>query len=160
MSPADKAKLVIDSSDHMTIATVDSRGEPWVTPIFYVNDATYDLFWVSYKESAHSKNIDTNPKVAIVIYGPVPPEDKVDAVYIEAAAKKLEDESEVLPAIEIIAGKIQEDKYMIRSPADVTGNAAWRIYKATPQAVSKRTENGEMINGQFVTTREDVSLLG
>ncbi|HUD05416.1 MAG TPA: pyridoxamine 5'-phosphate oxidase family protein [Candidatus Saccharimonadales bacterium] len=159
MSPKDKAKLAIDSNIHMTVATVKAQGKPWVTPVFYVHDDKYNLYWVSYKESEHSKNIRNCPDVSIVIYGPVPPENNVDAVYIEATATQLENDNEVAFPISILSKHIQEAKYMINSHSDVLGDAAWRIYKATPQVITKRTETGEMINGQYIVTRETIDLL-
>ena len=158
MNQADKARAVIDNNNHMTIATINADGKPWITPVFYVHDDHFSLYWVSYKESKHSKNIQSNPDVAISIYGSVPPDNEIDAVYIEAEATQLEDEADVLPAIAVLAGRIQEEKYMIKFPKDVMGEAAWRIYRATPKVVSKRTENRKTINGQYITTREDVDL--
>jgi len=96
--------------------------------------------------------------VAISIYGPVPPDNKIDAVYIEAEATQLDEEAAAERGMQVMVTHIQDQKYMIKSPKDITGEAAWRIYKAIPKVVSKRTEKGETINGQFVTTRERVDL--
>jgi nitroimidazol reductase NimA-like FMN-containing flavoprotein (pyridoxamine 5'-phosphate oxidase superfamily) len=159
MKASDKAKLVINTNIHMTIATVDAQGKPWITPVFYVHDNSYNLYWTSYKESEHSKNIRNNSNVSIVIYGPVPPENNIDAVYMQATVTQLESENEAFPAINILSKHIQEAKFMIKSPSDVLGNAAWRIYKASPQTVSRRTEKGEVINGQYISKRETINLL-
>jgi uncharacterized protein YhbP (UPF0306 family) len=158
MKAVEKVKFVIDNNIHMIIATADDRGKPWISPVFFVHDEQYNLYWVSYKDALHSRNVRVKAQVAIVIFGPVPPEGKIDAVYIDAEANELEDETAIVAAMRVLAGHIQEDKYMIKGISDVSGEAAWRIYKAVPITVSKRTENGEVINGQHITTREIIEL--
>ena len=158
MTQLQKVIKVIKTNHHMTIATINNQNKPWVTPVFYVHDDKLNLYWVSYKESIHSKNIRIDENISIVIYGPIPPKNNIDAVYIEATAKQLDEENEILPIIDLLSIQIKEAKYMLSSPTDVMTNAAWRIYKATPHTLSRRTENGEYINGQYITTREIVDI--
>src|ERR1017187_10571739 len=100
-SPQQRAKQLIETKTNMTLATSNSSGVPWVSPVFYVPDDRYDLCWTSWIEARHSENVRNNPAVAIVIYHSVPKE-PVDAVYIAAQAVELNDPDEVARSMEIM----------------------------------------------------------
>jgi len=104
LTPEERARHLLDAGNHMTIATVDPEGTPWVTPVFYVADADDALYWVSDNEARHSVNIRANPAVAVVIYQTQP---TTDAVYITARAVELDDRREILHAIEVLLRKDQ-----------------------------------------------------
>lgn len=144
----------------MVIATADTDGNPWISPVFYMYDEGFNLYWVSDKSALHSKNIRSNPHVAISIFGPAPPEDesKIHGVYVDAEARELTDETDVSRAAKIMQQRIQPDKFMIKSLADVTGNASWRIYKAVPKEISKRRDAIDEASGQTISVRETVIL--
>lgn len=101
MSPTERAKRLVDTSKHMTIATVDVDGVPWVSPVFYVADDNYNLYWVSGRTARHSENIRRCPKttIAIVIFEADP---VVDAVYMSTEAEELTNRDEVDRAIQVL----------------------------------------------------------
>jgi nitroimidazol reductase NimA-like FMN-containing flavoprotein (pyridoxamine 5'-phosphate oxidase superfamily) len=137
----------------MTIATADTEGIPWVSPVFYVPDAGDALYWVSDGSARHSQNIRRNPTVAIVIYET----DRTDAVYITARAAELTDEAEVRHAMHVLQGKPQPDRWVVHDVPDVVGASPWRIYMATPERVEVRFEMVK--NGKVVVGREPTDLL-
>ncbi len=153
MNSLQKAKYLIENNEHMTIATADTLGKPWVSPVFFMHDDKYNLYWVSNKDALHSQNIKTRSEIAIVIFGQLQ-DNGVDGVYIDAIASELQDDIEINEAIRILAKRPQPTKFTIQSIVDVTGNAVWRIYKAIPIAVSKRAD--ATIKGQAVTVRESI----
>ncbi len=152
------SKSLIENSHHMVVATADTEGKPWVSPVFYMYDESFTLYWVSDKSALHSKNIRSNPRIAISIFGPAPPENKskIYGVYIDAEAVELTDEVDISRAAKIIQQRVQPDKFMIKSLSDVTGNAAWRIYKAVPKEISKRQDAIDGASGQTISVREKV----
>ena len=150
----DNARIqsIVQSSLHMVISTADKNGKPWATPVTYTFDADNSLYWVSSKDSRHSSNVRARKEIAIVIYMLEPTR---DALYIEAEAQELNDETEIQGAIEVTHTREQSDKYKVHSIADVSGEAPWRIYKAVPTAMYVREDS--MVKGQAVTVRRLVS---
>ncbi len=153
MNYVQKVKYLIENNEHMTIATADSSGKPWVSPVFFMHDDKYNLYWVSSKDALHSRNIRARAEIAIVVFGQLP-HNGVDGVYVDAIASELRSEMEIKIAIKILAKRPQPTKFTIQSTADVTGDTIWRVYKAKPVAISKRAD--ATIKGQAITIREPV----
>jgi hypothetical protein len=151
MTPQQRAQRLIDESDHMVIATVDANSAPWVSPVFYVRDDSYDLYWTSEKTARHSENIRSAGAAAIVICEAEPGK-PVDAVYILAESTELADPEDVKRGIEVMARKPQPDKWLIEGVDDVTGSGPWRIYRARPITIEVRADAVE--KGKSVVRRE------
>lgn len=160
MDTAAITKKVITYNEHMVVATADTGGKPWVSPVFYAYDENFNLYWVSAKTALHSTNIRNNPRVAICIFGPASSEeaDRLHGIYIDAEAQELTDEDEIRHAAHIMQQRPQPDKFMIKSLSAVTGSASWRIYKAVLIEVSKRHDAIDEVSGQTVSIREKVIL--
>ena len=150
-SPHERARRLIDTGLHMTVATVDPAGRPWVSPVFYSIDDEWQLYWVSDKDALHSENVRSQPDVAIVIHGSLA--GAVDAVYIRAAATELEEESEVRHGMDVIARREQVEKWRIEDISEVTGDGPWRIYKAVRKRTEVRVERAK--GGKTIVGRED-----
>lgn len=127
-----EAKDIISSNIYMTVATASPKGDPWISPVFFAYDDTYDLYWVSDKDSRHSKLIRENNRVAIVIFDSSAPEGEGDGVYFEAQAVELNDTEEVKKAMMILGNRATQDEFKIWKIEEVTENGVWRIYKAIP----------------------------
>jgi nitroimidazol reductase NimA-like FMN-containing flavoprotein (pyridoxamine 5'-phosphate oxidase superfamily) len=150
----DNARIVSVLQDnlHMVLSTADENGKPWVTPVSYSFDEHNNLYWASAKDSRHSANIRARKEVAIVIYTT---ESTNDALYIEAEAQELVGDQEILSAIEVTHTREQPGKYRIRSIDDVSGESAWRLYKATPEATYVRSQS--ISGGKAVTVRRKIA---
>ena len=153
MTPEQRARFLIDGSQHMTIGTVGGTGIPWVSPVFYVCDTDNAMYWVSDQAARHSHNIRANPAVAIAIFETNPS----DAVYITARAVELDDEATIRHAMSVLWRKPQPDRWVLREVADVVGDSPWRIYKAEPELIEVRAEATK--NGKVVVVREPVDAL-
>ena len=153
----EKAKQIIESNIYMTLATASKSGQPWISPVFFVYDASYNLYWISSKESRHSNLVRGNNKVAIVIFDSSAIEGEGDAVYLEAEAEEMNDESEIAEIAEIWNKRATQEEFQVSGSDKVVGEAVWRIYRAKPYAVSKLGK-GQYINGKYVDNREEISL--
>jgi uncharacterized protein YhbP (UPF0306 family) len=153
----DAAKRIIAENIYMTVATASLDGRPWISPVFFAYDENYNLFWVSSKESVHSKLIRQNPRVAIVIFNSQAREGDGDGVYFEATASELHNVDDIKSAVQVLDKRTTVDMFRIKSASEVIGDSISRIYKASPHSVSKLTE-GQMLNGQYVDKRVDVDL--
>jgi uncharacterized protein YhbP (UPF0306 family) len=154
---AKEAKDIISNNIYMAVATATQSGEPWISPVFFAYDDQYNLYWVSDKNSRHSNLIRKNSRVAIVVFDSKAPEGEGDGVYFEAEAVELNDPQEAGEGMSILAARVTQDELKIKEVSAVTGEGAWRIYKAVPKKISKLKE-GEYINGQYVDRRVDINL--
>jgi len=153
----DKARQILAENQYMTVATSTNGGKPWISPVFFAYDDKYNLFWTSNKDALHSKLIRGNERVAIVVFNSCDLEGTADGVYFEATAAELSDANDISHAIQVLSQRIAVDEYKLTSHAQVTGSAAWRIYRAVPNKISKLTKS-EHINGQLVDKRIEIQL--
>jgi nitroimidazol reductase NimA-like FMN-containing flavoprotein (pyridoxamine 5'-phosphate oxidase superfamily) len=136
----------------MVLSTADKDGNPWVTPVAYTFDTHNSLYWVSSKDARHSVNIRDRKEIAIVIYATEP---TTDAVYIEAEAQELVNDADITSAIEVRNTRTQEEMWRVTSSSDVSGQAAWRIYKAVPKSMYVREHS--IVGKQTVTIRRKIA---
>jgi len=144
----ERLRALIAGNEHLTLATTGPAGQPWASSVFFAHDQEQALYWVSAKNARHSENVVANPRVGIVIYETGA---QTDAVYIEAEASELNHPDEVAAAIKVMQSRPQPKRWTIKSVADVTGAAVWRIYRAVPKELSLRQEATE--GGQAVARR-------
>jgi nitroimidazol reductase NimA-like FMN-containing flavoprotein (pyridoxamine 5'-phosphate oxidase superfamily) len=131
------------------LATADTDGRPWVSPVFYSLDDDYQLYWVSDVDAQHSANVRRRPGVTIVIHDVV--DGQTDAVYIEADAVELNDEAAVREGMDVMARRDQLPKWKIDALGEGTRDGPWRIYRATRKSTWVRDEgvkHGKAIVGR------------
>jgi nitroimidazol reductase NimA-like FMN-containing flavoprotein (pyridoxamine 5'-phosphate oxidase superfamily) len=150
--PAARARALLEAQTVMTIATADADGRPSVAPVAFAHDDDFNLYWVSSKTAQHSANIRHRPEVQIVVFR----EDPTEGVYVDARAAEIDDPDEVERAIALLNARDQPTKFEIAGPADVSDDAAWRIYKATRVETTIRSDETEQ--GQAVTVRKPVQI--
>ncbi len=152
-----KAKRIISKNIYMTIASSSKGGKPWISPVFFVYDNNYNLYWVSNKNARHSKLVNKNPQAAIVIFDSSAIEGQGDGVYFETKVDVVKNEMEIKAAIDLFNKRVTQDDFRIKKVGEVTRDGVWRIYKAIPYKASKLTE-GEFVNGQYVDKRIEIDL--
>jgi nitroimidazol reductase NimA-like FMN-containing flavoprotein (pyridoxamine 5'-phosphate oxidase superfamily) len=128
--PQDRARSLIERNSLLPLATVDVAGRPWVSPVFYLLDDDYQVYWVSDVEARHSANVRETAAVAIVIHDVV--DRQTDAVYIEGTAVELNDEAAVREGMDVMARRdeLQPPHWRIDDIGEVTGEGPRRVYKA------------------------------
>lgn len=151
------AQKIIADNKYAVLATASLKGAPWISPVFFAYDSEYNIYWISNKDSLHSKLLRENPQVAIVIFDSQAPEGEGDGVYIKATVTELSEKPDVELGMKIFNGRSAKDEFRVNDASKVVGDGVWRIYKAVPQEVSKLTD-GESIRGQYVDRRTRVSL--
>jgi uncharacterized protein len=119
------ARAVIDGERFMTLATADADGRPWASPVWFAHDGYRDFYWVSRPEARHSRNIEERPEIAIMIFdsGQTPGDGR--AVYMAASAKRSKRGLEIFNARSVEQGESEWTE------ADISGDAAFRLYRAT-----------------------------
>jgi nitroimidazol reductase NimA-like FMN-containing flavoprotein (pyridoxamine 5'-phosphate oxidase superfamily) len=127
--PASTARQIIDASRYLTLATADSAGNPWASPVWYAHESYSSFFWVSRPQARHSLNLAARPTAGIVIFDSTVPERLAQAVYLQTLAEELTG-TERDHAITIFARRSLALGLREWRTADVTTPAAHRLYRA------------------------------
>jgi uncharacterized protein YhbP (UPF0306 family) len=61
-------KNILDASNTLVLATLDLKGKPYSTPLYYCSDCELSLFYFSSKESQHSNHIIKSNEISVGIY--------------------------------------------------------------------------------------------
>lgn len=149
-----RAREIIEKILYLTIATVSEGGQPWNSPVYSAFDEGYNFYWVSWKENQHSRNIETNDKIFLVIYDSTAKEGEGWGVYIQAKASMLTDGEEIINAWKSLDDRVGKAKQ--RNASDFQGEMPRRVYKAVPQKVWINVD-GE-VNGQYADKRVEIKL--
>lgn len=147
--PNKQAQAIIDDIRYMAIATVNENGDPWNTPVArYHFDDDYTLYWASWTENQHSKNIRNNGKVFIVVYDSTPSTGQPSqGVYIQALAEEVTAENEAMEAAKVF----RNDPYNPSDGKEYLDEKPRRIYKAIPQKIWINDDDN--VNDNFVDIR-------
>jgi Pyridoxamine 5'-phosphate oxidase len=98
------ARAIIDDGRYMTLATADAAGMPWASPVWYAPRGYSELFWISYPDARHSRNLAERPQLSIVIFDSTVTPRHGQAVYMEAEAAQAADGVEVFSARSVAQG--------------------------------------------------------
>ncbi len=151
MDKIEKARKIISDILYITLATSSKDGVPWNSPVYSAYDENYNFFWVSSPESKHSKNIEANNRVAIVIYNSTDPEGTGEGVYILAKGYELSEQDEIGKALKLLYGRKNKP---VKPIANFTGDSPRRVYKAVPEKFWMNET--EKVNGHPVDVRTEV----
>ena len=91
LDPRGLALSLAAENAYLTLATVDADGLPWASPVWFAA-RDLDLFvWASKPAARHSRNIEQNPRVSLLVFdsGKLPGEGS--ALYVSADAELVRD---------------------------------------------------------------------
>ena len=166
MDKEEIAKRIIYENNFCVIATTDLEGNPWVTPVYFAYDDTYNFYWYSQKTTKHSQLIKQNNKVAIVIFNSqfeeTHPAEQGYGVYIAGKAKELK-KKEIHQALTIYFSRLfahnslQKEK-MIQKYQDFLGESPLRMYTCAPEKIYI-SNTATIWKGKYLDSRSEVRLL-
>jgi nitroimidazol reductase NimA-like FMN-containing flavoprotein (pyridoxamine 5'-phosphate oxidase superfamily) len=143
-APTSIARQIIDDSRYLILATADSAGTPWASPVWYAHEGYTSFFWVSRPQARHSCNLAVRGTASVVIFDSTVPERQAQAVYLETLAEELRgDERD--HAIAIFSGRSQALGLREWRTADVTTPASHRLYRARASACYIRAPNDQRL---------------
>ena len=149
-----RAKEIIAQNIYLTMATSDSAGNPWVSPVYCAYDDHYNFYWTSTPAAQHSKNLKENSgKIAFVIFDSGVHEGTGEGVYFEGIAYEIEDEKEVNIASQVCYFRKNKPP---KSADNFLGASPRRMYKATPSRVWMNTF--EKVDGYAVDGKIQIQL--
>lgn len=124
------AKRIVDSNLYMTLATADSAGRPWPSPVWFAQEGYTEFLWVSKPDARHSRNLAGRPELGIVIFDSTVPVGGAQAVYVEALAEEVAG-AERERYIAIYSRRSEAHGAGAWHAEDVTSPAPHRLFRAT-----------------------------
>ena len=162
-----KVKDIIEQNLYMTIATCNRSGKlPWISPLYYVSDSSYNFYWYSPKNASHSRFIARNPNIAVVIFNSTLIGDDVDAVYFRAKAQEITNKPEILKGLMLYGRKMLKYNFsggkraltrFINSYRDFQKTSPLRMYKAVPNKIWKLAPS-EYYKDKYLDRKIEISL--
>ncbi len=151
--PNTRAKKVLDQIIYVAVATVDTNGQPWNSPVAAFHfSGDYTLYWASWKDNQHSQNIRTNNKAFIVAYDSTPMTgESLEGVYMLADVKELSGEQEVTQAAKVFG----DNPFNPSDGRQYMGEKPRRIYRAVLQKIWMNSDGD--VNGNFVDVRVEAT---
>ena len=129
---------LIARNRYCVLAAASTDGQPWAAPLFYNCDAAYRLIWESSRDAFHSKLIEANPRVSIVI-ADLDHDEAGEALYFDCLAQEVPSE-ELEEAIKAFkAGPHTKPECAGRCRDDYGRGKPLALYEAVPEAVFART---------------------
>lgn len=147
------AKKVLDTIAYIDLATVTPKGDPWSSPVWFVKDDKYNLYFYSPKFTQHAENIRDNGKGFVVIYNSTAPEGTGFGVYMTVKVQELNKRMDVDEAIKWIFTK----KGKPRTADEFLGKSSRRVYKITPKKVW--VNDAELKKGLYLDYRIEIKLI-
>lgn len=123
------ARTVLDGTSYAVLATADSDGTPWATPVWFAPDGLDRLYWVSWPGSRHSRLIEQRPEIALTVFDSHAVPNEGTAFYATARARQCPDE-QVEDGLRILNRRLVAQGIDAFTPYRVTGGARLRLYVA------------------------------
>jgi hypothetical protein len=125
----DRAHALLAANRYAVIGTATPSGDPWVSPVYFVNRGLGTLLWLSRPSSRHSRLIAGNARIAVTVFDSTVPMGGATAFYALATAALCPDTD--LPAqLEAFSAHSVADGFPAWRLDQVTGDAALRLYRA------------------------------
>jgi uncharacterized protein YhbP (UPF0306 family) len=123
------ARAILAETSFAVLATADSSGNPWATPVWFAADGLERIYWLSWPGSHHSSLIETRPEIALTVFDSTVAPHQGTAFYATARARRC--------GVEDLEGGLRTYNRRAASQgldaltaAGVTGDARLRLYIA------------------------------
>ncbi len=138
---------------YVTIATVCPDGQPWNSPVVGKFDRDMNLYWVSWENNQHSRNIVREPRIFAVVYDSQVPEGQGEGLYLKMRAHVVKSQDELAAAYKIYDSSFFEHAF---AHDQFTDDCPQRIYKAIPEHMWYNIDG--KAKGHFVDKRRELTV--
>jgi nitroimidazol reductase NimA-like FMN-containing flavoprotein (pyridoxamine 5'-phosphate oxidase superfamily) len=128
-----QAHHILQTERFCTLATVDSAGFPWASPLLYSYDAGLTLYWSSAIASRHSVNLqETQGRCAVTIFDSHASPGEIAGLFLTGTGE-LVPENQVAQAMEHLFDRM--DQRPDRTAIDYLGDSPRRFYQFQPSEI-------------------------
>jgi nitroimidazol reductase NimA-like FMN-containing flavoprotein (pyridoxamine 5'-phosphate oxidase superfamily) len=138
------ARAIVDANLYMVLGTADADGRPWAVPVYFAHSGYREFLWVSEPGARHSRNLEANDAVSIVIFDSTVPINTGNGVYMSAVAEEL-GEAQREEALEIYSRRTLSHGGREWTVEDVLAPAHLRLYRATATEQYVLDENDDRL---------------
>lgn len=148
-----RCAAILGTSLYANIATA-ANNQPWNTPVTARADPDLNLYWSSWTEAVHSKNILANSSIFVTYYDSTRPRGSNNhrCLYLLCKAETVSDRSEARQAHELI----YPDKAVHLD--DFLGSGLRRFYRAQPLQAWLNCLSEQQLQSSTLDMRVAVSL--
>jgi nitroimidazol reductase NimA-like FMN-containing flavoprotein (pyridoxamine 5'-phosphate oxidase superfamily) len=115
------------------IATVDERGQPYASPVYYVMGQGFDLHFLTSRATHKAKNIEKNDKIAFS--AGAGPEYLAVMIRGRAVVTDVGEQREIFPALAEVLGQSEGLNWPLAKLEDLAGHNLV-LYKLVPESVT------------------------
>ncbi len=130
MTNDDIAREVLDGNSYVVLATADADGTPWASPVWFAHEAYREIFWVSYPDARHSRNVAARAELGMVVFDSTAAPNTGQAVYLTATAAQVVDPAEIDRGMAVFSRASVRQGMAEWGSDRVTGDARLRLYRA------------------------------
>lgn len=120
---------LFEANRYAVLATSDTEGRPWATPVWFAPDGLDRLYWVSWPGSRHSQLIEQRPDVALTVFDSTVASSDAAGFYATGKAKLVPD-ADLDGALRIVNRRSLDQGLGEFTREQVTGEARLRLYCA------------------------------
>lgn len=149
---------VLDANRYLALGTTEDDGSPRVSPVFFTHVGHRTFYWVSSRESTHSRNVAARPAISFVVFdSSVEPGPDTAAVYVTARAEEVPDAE--LPAECERAFRNASDRGgRPFAPEELRGDELLRLYRARADSHAVHIRGSHPELGSGIDRRVEVDL--
>jgi len=138
---------------YYNIAT-ECDGQPWNSPVWAARDEAFNLYWSSWVEAVHSRNIAANPRVFLTLFDSSRERgtNNFRCLYLQCIANEVTEQSEATKASALLYPGEAVDV------ADFMGSGLKRFYKAVPRRAWLNCLSERQLTPSTVKMRMEISL--
>lgn len=128
----EKAKNIIKENIYATIGTCGENNLPWVSPLFVSYDDKFNFYWLSPKNSWHSKNLQENKNCSLVIFDSRSPKWTGIGIYMLGIVAELSEKKEIERGLKLEYERLEE---VTPNYKNYVGENEYRVYKFVPTKI-------------------------
>jgi nitroimidazol reductase NimA-like FMN-containing flavoprotein (pyridoxamine 5'-phosphate oxidase superfamily) len=83
------AREILDSIRYIVLGTIDEDGRTRTSPVYFTPHGYEDLYWVSYPDTHHSRNLTRDDRLSAVVFDSTRPPGESSAVYVTGTAREI-----------------------------------------------------------------------
>ena len=83
------AREILDRIRYVVLATIDEDGRTRSSPVYFTPHGYEDLYWVSYADTHHSRNLARDNRLGGVVFDSTRPPGESSAVYVTGSAREI-----------------------------------------------------------------------